>query len=53
MAGLGGWRSLVQRCKLDFYDAALGMEAQERRPACETLLDAYAKQVFEAHDENR
>lgn len=48
---LQGWFEKIR--KLDFYDAALGSEAQERLSACETLLDAYAKQVFEAHGENR
>ncbi|MDF3831442.1 chromate resistance protein ChrB [Cupriavidus basilensis] len=39
--------------KLDFYGAALAAEAQRRLQACEALLDRYAKQVFEAQDENR
>jgi hypothetical protein len=39
--------------KLDFYDAALAVEAAERLKGCERLLDAYAQRVFEAHDENR
>lgn len=39
--------------KLDFYGAPLAEEAAQRLRGCEALLDAYAKQVFEAHDENR
>ena len=39
--------------KLDFYAAPLANESEERLRACETLLDAYAQRVFEAHDENR
>lgn len=39
--------------KLDFYGASLADEAGTRLKACEELLDAYARQVFEAHDENR
>lgn len=39
--------------KLDFYGATLADEAAERLKECETLLDAYAQRVFEAHDENR
>ncbi|MBB3428310.1 hypothetical protein FHT85_005335 [Rhizobium sp. BK312] len=39
--------------KLDFYGAPLAAAAQERLKACETLLDSFAKQVFEAHEETR
>ncbi|MDL2409225.1 chromate resistance protein ChrB [Rhizobium calliandrae] len=39
--------------KLDFYGASLAADAQERLRACETLLDTFAKQVFEAHEETR
>ncbi|MFS8113835.1 chromate resistance protein ChrB [Rhizobium jaguaris] len=39
--------------KLDFYGAPLATEAQEQLKACETLLDTFAKQVFEAHEETR
>lgn len=39
--------------KLDFYGATLADEAAKRLHVCEVLLDAYAKQVFESHDENR
>jgi hypothetical protein len=39
--------------KLDFYGAPLAAEAAERLAQCEALLDAFARQVFEAQDENR
>jgi len=39
--------------KLDFYGAPLAAQSQERIKACETLLDTFAKQVFEAHEETR
>ncbi|SIR34248.1 hypothetical protein SAMN05880590_11857 [Rhizobium sp. RU35A] len=48
---LQGWFEKIR--KLDFYGATLGAEAEERLHACEALLDAYAQQVFDAHDENR
>ena len=48
---LRGWFGKIR--KLDFYHAALGAEAEQRLRGCEALLDAYAKQVFDAHDENR
>ncbi len=48
---LQGWFEKIR--KLDFYGAALGAEAAQRLRTCEALLDAYAKQVFDAHDENR
>jgi hypothetical protein len=48
---LRGW--LAKITKLDFYGAPLATEAAERLRACETLLDGYAKKVFEAHDENQ
>lgn len=48
---LRGW--LAKITKLDFYGAPLAERAAERLRACEALLDAYARQVFEAHDENR
>lgn len=38
--------------KLDFYDAPLGSEAQDRLLACEGLLETYAQRVYDAHDEN-
>lgn len=43
---------LQKIAKLDFYGAPLATEAAERLQVCETLLDAYARRVFEAHDEN-
>ena len=48
---LQGWFDKIR--KLDFYGAALGAEAEKRFRACEALLDAYARQVFDAQDENR
>jgi len=48
---LQGWLDKIG--KLDFYPAARAAEAEERLRACEALLDAYARQVFDAHDENR
>lgn len=48
---LQGWFEKIR--KLDFYGATLAQEATKRLKDCEVLLDAYAKQVFEAHDENR
>lgn len=48
---LQGWLDKIR--KLDFYGAALAEEAAERLKGCEGLLDAYARRVFDAHDENR
>jgi hypothetical protein len=48
---LQGWLEKIR--KLDFYGAALAEEAAERLRACEALLDRYAQQAFDAHDENR
>jgi hypothetical protein len=48
---LEGWLEKIR--KLDFYGATLAADAQTRLRACEALLDAYAQQVFEAHDENQ
>ena len=39
--------------KLDFYDAPLAATATDRLRACEALLESYARQVYDAHDENR
>ncbi|WP_431323516.1 Chromate resistance protein ChrB [Rhizobium sp. YTU87027] len=39
--------------KLDFYGASLAAAAQARLAKCETLLDAYANEVFVRQDENR
>lgn len=48
---LQGWLEKIK--KLDFYGGGLASEAAERLKGCESLLDAYAHRVFEAHDENR
>ncbi len=39
--------------KLDFYGADLAEEAERRLAECEALLDGYARQVYDAQDENR
>jgi hypothetical protein len=39
--------------RLDFYSASLRSEAEERLARCAALLDDYAREVFEAQDENR
>ncbi|MGG6896691.1 MULTISPECIES: Chromate resistance protein ChrB [Rhizobium] len=39
--------------KLDFYDAQLATLAGEKLKACGVLLDDYARQVFEANEENK
>jgi hypothetical protein len=43
---------LVKIRKLDFYGAALAVEAEQRLRNCETLLETYAQRVFDVHDEN-
>jgi len=48
---LQGWFEKIR--KLDFYGAPLARDAQDRLRGCEELLESYAKQVFEAHEENR
>jgi hypothetical protein len=48
---LNGWLEKIR--KLDFYGGGLAIEAAERLKGCESLLDAYAQRVFDAHDENR
>ena len=48
---LQGWLEKIR--KLDFYGGGLAAEAAERLNGCESLLDAYAQRVFDAHDENR
>ena len=48
---LQGWLEKIR--KLDFYGGELAAEATERLKGCESLLDAYAQRVFDAHDENR
>lgn len=47
---LKGWLSKIQ--KLDFYQAELSKEANTRLDHCVSLLEQYAKRVFEAHEEN-
>ena len=37
---------------LDFYGASLRSEAEEQLARCAALLDDYAREVFEAQDEN-
>lgn len=48
---LQGWLEKIR--KLDFYGAPLAEEAAARLRGCEELLDAYARRVFDAQDENR
>jgi hypothetical protein len=48
---LQGWLDKIK--KLDFYGAPLREQAEERLKGCEELLDAYARRVFDAHDENK
>ena len=48
---LQSWLDKIR--KLDFYGATLAEEAAARLRGCEELLDAYGRQVFDAHDENR
>jgi hypothetical protein len=48
---LQGWLEKIK--KLDFYGGGLATEASERLKSCENLLDAYARRVFDVHDENR
>ena len=48
---LRAWLDKIVR--LDFYGASLRSEAEERLARCTTLLDDYAREVFEAQDENR
>lgn len=48
---LKGWLTKIR--KLDFYHAPLSADADSRLAHCATLLEAYAKRVFEAHEENR
>jgi hypothetical protein len=44
---------LAKISKLDFYGATLAQESATRLAHCETLLDGYARRVFDAQDENR
>jgi hypothetical protein len=48
---LQGWLEKIR--KLDFYLATLAGDAEQGLRECESLLEAYALRVFEAHDENR
>jgi hypothetical protein len=48
---LQSWLEKIK--KLDFYGGGLAAEAAERLKVCESLLEAYAQRVFDAHDENR
>jgi Protein ChrB, N-terminal len=48
---LQAWLEKIVR--LDFYRASLRSEAEERISRCAALLDDYAREVFEAQDENR
>jgi hypothetical protein len=48
---LQDWLGKIKR--LDFYHANLATEASDLLKHCESVLDAYAQRVFEAHDENR
>jgi hypothetical protein len=48
---LQGWLAKIQ--KLDFYGAPRAAEAEARLAGCVTVLEAYARQVFDAHDENK
>ena len=45
------WIAKIQ--KLDFYKAQRGKEADERLTRSEAILDAYARNVFSAQEENR
>jgi hypothetical protein len=48
---LQAWLEKIVR--LDFYRASLRSAAEERLARCAALLDDYAREVFEAQDENR
>jgi hypothetical protein len=47
---LQSWLEKIK--KLDFYEASLRKQADERLHHCEGLLETYAQRVFDAHDEN-
>ena len=51
LAKLKTWLEKIRR--LDVLGASLAEEAAERLAACESLLDEFAEQVFEAQHENR
>lgn len=48
---LQAWLEKIVR--LDFYGASLRAAAEERLARCSALLDDYAREVFEAQDENQ
>jgi hypothetical protein len=48
---LKGWLAKIR--KLDFHGAPLSAEADVHLERCVGLLEAYAKRVFEAHEENQ
>ncbi|MFD2031474.1 Chromate resistance protein ChrB [Ancylobacter dichloromethanicus] len=48
---LKGWLAKIR--KLDFYEAPVSSEADARLQHCASLLETYAKRVFDAHEENR
>lgn len=48
---LRAWLEKIVR--LDFYGASLRAAAEERLARCSALLDDYAREVFEAQDENQ
>lgn len=48
---LQGWLAKIQ--KLDFYTADRRAEAEGRLAGCVTVLEDYARRVFDAHDENK
>lgn len=48
---LEGWLERIR--KLDFYGAKLAVDAEAALRDCTALLESYAQQVFDAHDENR
>ena len=48
LAKLRTWLEKIVR--LDFYEASLRSEAEERIARCASLLDAYAREVFERQD---
>jgi ChrB-like protein len=47
---LRSWLEKIR--KLDFYGASLAKEAARRLVQCESLLDNFAQQVFDAQNEN-
>lgn len=47
---LQGWLAKIQ--KLDFYSADRAAEAHDRLKGCYSVLEDYARKVFDAHDEN-